>query len=359
MRDLELPIGTAFDPVPEPMAYLSENCITYCNPAFSRAFPGLGPGSSLPEDWQELTGSAAALLRGNGRDWTALTWPFQGGILLRLTPVESQPLLPNHRLGLLSQKLRDPISGLMSAGESLDRLITPFQEAEARQSLSRLNKANLRLLRLGRNLELAALPEGKLPYDFAPQPVDLNGLCRKAARQLEMPVEAAGCSLVFTDWKESLCTQCDDDLVLILIYHLVSNALRAAGKGGHLELRLERRGRRAFISLLDDGPGMTAEQLADAFAPDRGGDTLAEARQGLGLGLTVCRNIARLHEGALLLANREERGLCATFSVPLCRPSSAPQINSPRRINSTNGVPLVLRELSDVLPERCFSPKDL
>ena len=172
-------------------------------------------------------------------------------------------------------------------------------------------------------------------------------------------MEAAGCSLVFTDWKESLCTQCDDDLVLILIYHLVSNALRAAGKGGHLELRLERRGRRAFISLLDDGPGMTAEQLADAFAPDRGGDTLAEARQGLGLGLTVCRNIARLHEGALLLANREERGLCATFSVPLCRPSSAPQINSPRRINSTNGVPLVLRELSDVLPERCFSPKDL
>ena len=107
MRDLELPIGTAFDPVPEPMAYLSENCITYCNPAFSRAFPELGPGSPLPEDWQELTGSAAALLRGNGRDWTALTWPFQGGILLRLTPVESQPLLPNHRLGLLSQKLRD------------------------------------------------------------------------------------------------------------------------------------------------------------------------------------------------------------------------------------------------------------
>ncbi len=170
-----------------------------------------------------------------------MTWPFQGGILLRLAPVEAQPLLPNHRLGLLSQKLRDPVSGLMSAGEALDRLITPFQEAEARQSLSRL--------RLGRNLELAALPEGKLPYDFAPQPVDLNGLCRKAARQLEMPVEAAGCSLVFTDWKESLCTQCDDDLVLILIYHLVSNALRAAGKGGHLELRLERRGRRAFISL--------------------------------------------------------------------------------------------------------------
>ena len=102
MRDLELPIGTAFDPVPEPMAYLSENCITYCNPAFSRAFPGLGPGSSLPEDWQELTGSAAGLLHRDGRDWTALTWPFQGGILLRLAPVEEQPLLPNHRLGLLS-----------------------------------------------------------------------------------------------------------------------------------------------------------------------------------------------------------------------------------------------------------------
>ncbi len=82
------------------MAYLSENCITYCNPAFSRAFPGLGPGSSLPEDWQELTGSAAGLLHRDGRDWTALTWPFQGGILLRLAPVEEQPLLPNHRCSI-------------------------------------------------------------------------------------------------------------------------------------------------------------------------------------------------------------------------------------------------------------------
>ena len=359
MKDLELPISTAFDPVPEPMAYLSENCIAYCNPAFVRLLPELSEGSRLPDEWQALTDSAAALLRWAGRDWTALTWPYQGGILLRLTPAEEQPLLPNRRLPLLSQKLRAPLAGLMSAGETLERIITPFQKKEANKSLSRLNKANLRLLRLGRTLELAALSEGETPYDFTPQAVELGGLCGDAVRQLDAPVSAAGCQLTFQDWDETLYARCDDDLVLILLYHLVSNSLRAAGKGGHLELRLERRGKRAYLSVLDDGPGMTPDQLSDAFAPDRGGDTLQDAMQGLGLGLTVCRNIARLHEGMLLLSNRPEQGLCATFSLPLCRPESAPEIRSPRTIDSTNGIPLVLRELSDVLPEECFAPEDL
>ena len=220
MRDLELPIGTAFDPVPEPMAYLTRKPPPGGLAGADRLRRRPAPGERAGLDGVDLalSGGHSASARPRGGAAPA-PQPPAGPIV----PKAAGPCLR-------------PDVGRRGAGPAHHPLSRGGGPAEPVP---------------GRNLELAALPEGKLPYDFAPHPVDLNGLCRKAARQLEMPVEAAGCSLVFTDWKESLCTQCDDDLVLILIYHLVSNALRAAGKGGHLELRLERRGRRAFISLLD------------------------------------------------------------------------------------------------------------
>lgn len=361
MSDLELPIGAAFDPVPEPVLYLKDHLIVYCNPASRRQLPNWTEGSSVPEELAELGCPAAGTLSMDGRNWLALTWAWEAGVMLRLEPEKDDVLLPNRRLPLLSQKLRVPVASLMSAGEVLEDVFTPMQMEKAEIYLARLNKAELRLLRLVRSLELAALPDGKPPYDFHPQLVDLNGLCHEAQRQLSAPMAELGCVLDLQECPRNLYAVCDDDLVLTLIYHLVSNALRAMGHGGHIVLRVENRGSTAVIAVIDDGPGMSPEQFARAFAPAQGGDTIQEAMQGLGLGLTVCRKIARLHSGTLLLANRPERGVRAAFSLPRCQPGPVLECRTPlpRRVDSTNGVPLVLRELSDVLPERCFQSVDM
>lgn len=361
MPDLNLPIGAAFDMVPEPVVYLKDNCIIYSNPAFRSAIPLPEGSSALPEAWAEAASApgSAGELDWEGQRWSVLSWSWGGGVLLRLSRVEDTALLPNRRLPLLTQRMRLPLSSLTLAEEALERAITPFQEKETESSFSQLNKARLRLIRLTRTLELAALPEGEAPFDFDPQIVDLNGLCHTAQRELEGLLRFTGCTLTLHDWEGSLYAKCDDQLVLILIYHLISNAMRAAGQQGNLELRLERRGNMAHISVSDDGPGMTPKQLSAAFAPQQGGDSLEDAMQGLGLGLTACSRIARLHKGTLLLSNRQPSGLRATFSLPLCQPGQSSELHSPRHVDSSNGVPLVLRELSDVLPERCFSSKDL
>jgi signal transduction histidine kinase len=361
MPELSLPIGAAFDMVPEPVAYVIDNRILYCNPAFRSAFPAVTQLSALPEPWTEAAASpaGAGALSWEGQFWRLLSWRWGEGVFLRLSRGEDDALLPNRRLPLLAQRMRLPLSSLTLAEEALERAITPFQEKDTQRSFSRMNKARLRLIRLTRTLELAALRDGEAPFDFTPQTVDLNGLCHTAQRELEGLLEYTGCKLTFYDWESSLYASCDDQLVLVLIYHLVSNALKAAGQEGQLELRLERRGGMAHISVSDDGPGMTPAQLSGAFAPQQGDGTLEDAMQGLGLGLTACSRIARLHGGTLLLSNRTPSGLRATFSLPLCQPGQVSELHSGRQADSSNGVPLVLRELSDVLPEGCFSSKDL
>ena len=89
-----------------------------------------------------------------------------------------------------------------------------------------------------------------------------------------------------------------------------------AGRAVTLALRVE--GHRAIVSVADTGPGVPAyalEKIFDRFyslpRPDTG-------RKSSGLGLSIVREIARLHGGEITLANREPgAGALAVLTLPL------------------------------------------
>lgn len=359
MSELSLPIGVMFDHFPDPVVLLEGEQVRYGNPAALAQLPGLEVGGPVMEPLQELPRSGSGLIHWQERDWLVSVEGWAEYTLVRLSRADSSGILPDRRVPVLLQKLRQPLTALISSEELLAGLLTPEQWAQGDRYLARSTKAQLRLLRMMRSLELAALSPQEPPYGFHPEPVDLKGLVHEAYRQLTDLVQAAGCSLSLQEKPGNYYVQCDDELFLVQLYHLVSNALRATGAGGSLVLRLERTKHRAIVSVEDDGPGFTPSQLAQLFDPAQGGDTLRTAGAGLGVGVTVCQKIAQLHQGSLLFANREEGGVRAVLSLPLCAPGEM-EFHSPRpRVDTSNGFPLVLRELSDVLPERCFLPEDL
>jgi two-component system sensor kinase FixL len=67
---------------------------------------------------------------------------------------------------------------------------------------------------------------------------------------------------------------------------------------------------RAQLTVTDHGTGIAADALERVFQP-----FFTTKRQGLGLGLTICRSIVELHGGRLWASNNEERG--ATFHLAL------------------------------------------
>ena len=99
------------------------------------------------------------------------------------------------------------------------------------------------------------------------------------------------------------------------VRNLVSNALRY---GGTAEVRLEREGSEAVISVEDDGPGIPEDRIAAMLEPfARGEASRNRATGGAGLGLTIARAVAEQHGGRLVLANRQQGGLRAELRLPL------------------------------------------
>ncbi len=97
--------------------------------------------------------------------------------------------------------------------------------------------------------------------------------------------------------------------------NLVDNAVRYGG-GARVSLTVE--GARAVARVADDGPGLSAAQLARAGEPFvRFEDSRNRATGGHGLGLAIARAIVERHGGALRLANGTEGGLEATVTLPL------------------------------------------
>ncbi|HUO98249.1 MAG TPA: ATP-binding protein [Rhizomicrobium sp.] len=99
------------------------------------------------------------------------------------------------------------------------------------------------------------------------------------------------------------------------VTNLIDNALKH-GSSAAVTIALEQRF--AEIRVDDDGPGIAPEQRDDAFRPfhrlDEGRNLQAG---GVGLGLTIARDIARAHGGDLLLSESPLGGLRATIRLPM------------------------------------------
>lgn len=109
--------------------------------------------------------------------------------------------------------------------------------------------------------------------------------------------------------------QGDPILLKRLFANLIDNAT-AYGRGAAVTMRVERRD--AVVEVLDEGPGLSAEDRLRAFEPFyRAESSRNRATGGIGLGLAIARMAAERHGGTVELADRAEGGLCARVRLPL------------------------------------------
>lgn len=99
-----------------------------------------------------------------------------------------------------------------------------------------------------------------------------------------------------------------------LLGNLLENAIKY---GGLTRVRVLLRAGQAVAEIIDDGPGIPDDEREQVFEPFYRGETArGSGKPGSGLGLAVCRSIARAHGGEVSLEQREE-GFVAAVSVPI------------------------------------------
>ncbi|MHC4409539.1 MAG: sensor histidine kinase [Planctomycetota bacterium] len=105
---------------------------------------------------------------------------------------------------------------------------------------------------------------------------------------------------------------CDPRQVEQVVLNLVQNALDAMPTGGTLVIRVSQTESGHAISVADSGSGVPAEIQDRVFEPFF---STKEAGQGTGLGLALCREIARGHGGDILLDSEPGIGTVVTLTL--------------------------------------------
>lgn len=339
-----------FDHFPEPVFLIRAGRLVYSNQAALSLEPEWTAGTDVPEPLDlEPDEEGVFSCRLGGREFQASSTRTPDGTLLVLrNPVkmEQAPLL-----GVLPSRLRELLNGLESGVQLLTPMLKERKDPQAAAHLAVIRQNFYRLLRLTRHLELAD-QAGQEDFTQVEQvPLDLAELCHEVAYGTRKLADQAGVTL-HEDIPGGMVSSTGDRMLLeIMLLELLSNALKAAKKGGEAGIRLTTNASRVQITVWDDGPGMSQADLT-AMTDGEAPDSLPKPGTGLRLGLPIARYAAAAHGGAVLLESREGDGMRVTVSLPL-RKAAKGSLYTPLIRGEESFSPLMTL-LSDALPSQVF-----
>jgi len=135
------------------------------------------------------------------------------------------------------------------------------------------------------------------------EPVDLLGLAAEEAARVEGTVDGVPLSVVG-----------DERLLRRALRNLLENARRYGG--GDVSVLLERDGNRANVKVCDRGPGVPQEMRERIFEPFFRLPGHAEQAGGVGLGLSLVKQISERHGGQVRCEERPGGGSCFLLALP-------------------------------------------
>ncbi len=142
-------------------------------------------------------------------------------------------------------------------------------------------------------LDAARLEQGKLRLN--PETVDLTTAVAQVVETARPVVEARRHRLTTDLPAGPLHVQADPTRLAQIVMNLLTNAARYTQPGGQITVVLERVAGEAVLRVRDSGVGIPPEKLEEVFAPFvQVGEGAAD---GLGVGLSLARGLARLHGG--------------------------------------------------------------
>ena len=228
-------------------------------------------------------------------------------------------------LAVVSHELRTPLTAMLG----WVRLLTTgmLDDATSARALPVIERNTKILAQLIDDLlDVSRIVAGKLQLEVVP--VDLVAVIESAIESVQGLADAKsiGFKAVLDPSAGSLAG--DPGRLQQVVWNLLANAIKFTPNRGRIDLRLERAGSHARLTVRDTGQGISPELLPHIFDRFRQ-DERPRRNGGLGLGLAIVRHIVALHEGSVRAeSDGEGRGATLVVEIPLptdeVRPASKP-----------------------------------
>lgn len=225
-------------------------------------------------------------------------------------------------LATLAHELRNPLAPIRYATRLLEPGVPPRMASDARKMIDR-QLAHMAHL-LDDLLDVSRVTRGVL--EIRRQPLDLREVVQSAVAAARPLAEAAHQELTAALPAEPLPVKGDAVRLAQIIGNLLHNATKYTPAGGHIVVTASLAGGEVTVSVKDDGVGIASEALATIFELFVQIDpTGTRAPDGLGIGLSLARDLVRLH-GGQIGAHSAGRGLGSEFIIRLPRADEVPAL---------------------------------
>jgi signal transduction histidine kinase/ActR/RegA family two-component response regulator len=201
----------------------------------------------------------------------------------------------NEFLAVLAHELRNPMAPILHSVEVL-KLLGPADSnvEQARDIVERQVKQMVRLV--DDLLDLTRIAQGKI--ELRRTAFDLAAAVAEAIQTAAPLLEAQEHQLSVSLPTEPLRMEGDQARIVQVIVNLLNNAAKYTDQGGRVELTVRLEGGEVVLAVKDNGVGIEAEMLGRVFdlftQTDR---SRPRSRGGLGIGLTLVRQLVELHGG--------------------------------------------------------------
>jgi signal transduction histidine kinase/CheY-like chemotaxis protein len=217
-------------------------------------------------------------------------------------------------LASLSHELRTPLNAILGYARMLRAgMLGPDRHDKAIETIER-NATSLTQI-VEDVLDISRIVSGKMRLNV--QPVELPEVVRHAIEAVRPAADAKGVRIETVLDPQAGPASGDPERLQQILWNLLSNAVKFTGKGGRIQVCLARVNSHVEVSVGDTGIGIAPEFLPHVFERFRQGDGgTTRERGGLGLGLSIAKQLTEMHGGTIEAASAGP-GQGATFRLKL------------------------------------------
>jgi PAS domain S-box-containing protein len=217
-------------------------------------------------------------------------------------------------LAIVSHELRTPLNAIMGWAKLLSS--ADFDEARRQRAMETIERNAVAMAQLIDDLlDMSRVISGKMKLDI--QRVEMLGVMEAAIDSIRPAATAKDIELVPMLEGPTPKIMGDPTRLQQIVWNMLSNAVKFTHKGGRVTVQLCQVGSSIDITVADNGKGIAPSFLPHVFEAFRQEDaSISRARGGLGLGLSITRQLVELH-GGHITAQSSGEGHGATFTVSL------------------------------------------
>ncbi len=217
---------------------------------------------------------------------------------------------------IISHDLRSPFNSLLGITEYISQSYDDLTQKEIRDSVKNIYNSSQKLYNLILNLlEWSRLHTGRFEIDKAE--IELQALVEEMKSLYSESARAKNIN-IYTEIPDNLNILADKYMIETIFRNLISNAIKFTNDGGKVKIIASAKGSFAEIAVIDNGVGISKENLNDLFKIDeqfRRDGTANE--KGTGLGLILCREFIEKNNGTINVESEEGKGSRFLITIPL------------------------------------------